>query len=113
MARKKAEAGGGQEMLTTEKLMQTFRMPRELVAALRAEADQKGLDLTALVVKLTYGYLTDFGLPDAATAHLDADRAALGMDRDAYLLHLLFQRALAVREQGPAFDAPKSVRRGK
>ncbi len=111
MATKKA-AGGGQGMLTTEKLMQTFRMPRELVAGLRAEADRKGIHLTALVVKVTWGYLTDFGLPEAATAVLDEDRAALRMDRDVYLLHLLFQRALAVRDQGPAFDAPKE-RRGK
>ncbi len=112
MATKKP-AEGGQDMLTTEKLMQTFRMPRELVAGLRSEADRKGIDLTALVVKLTWGYLTDFGLPDAATAMLDEDRAALRMDRDVYLLHLLFQRALAVREQGPAFDAPKSARKGR
>jgi len=112
MASRKA-AGGRQDMLTTGKLMQTFRMPGELVAGLRAEADRKGIDLTALVVKLTYGYLTDFGLPEAARAHLDEDRAALGMDRDNYILHLLFQRALAVREQGPAFDAPRSSRRGK
>jgi hypothetical protein len=112
MASKKA-ALGGKDMLTTEKLMQTFRMPRDLVAGLRAEADRKGIDLTALVVKLTHGYLTDFGLPEAATSVLDEDRTALGMDRDVYLLHLLFQRALAVREQGPAFDAPKPGRRGK
>jgi hypothetical protein len=113
MASKKAATGSGQEMLTTEKLMQTFRMPRELVAGLRAEADRKGLDLTALVVKLTYGYLTDFGLPDAATAHLDEDRAALKMDRFAYLLHLLFQRSLAIRDQGPGFDAPGKGRKGR
>jgi len=112
-SKKKAATGGGQDMLTSDKLMQTFRMPRDLVAGLRAEADRKGMDLTAFILKLTSGYLTDFGLPAAATAHLDADRAALGMDRDAYLLHLLFQRALAVREEGPAFDAPKSVRKGK
>lgn len=111
MPAKKA-AGGGQEMLTTEKLMQTFRMPRDLVSGLRAEADRKGIDLTALVVKVAWGYLTDFGLPEAATVVLDEDRAALHMDRDVYLLHLLFQRALAVREQGPGFDAPRT-RRGK
>jgi len=103
---------GGPEMLTTEKIMQTFRMPKELVRALRAEADRKGLDLTALVVKLLHGYLTDFGLPEAATTLLDEDREALRMDRDAYLLHLIFQRSLAVRDQGPGFDAPKG-RKGR
>lgn len=107
------KAGAGKDMLTTDRIMQTFRMPGDLVAALRAEADRKGIDLTALVLKLTHGYLTDFGLPEAATALLDEDRAGLGMDRDAYLLHLLFQRSLAVREQGPGFDAPGKGRKGR
>lgn len=101
-----------QDWLTTEKLMQTFRMPRELVRALRGEAERRNLDLTALVIKVLHGFLTDFGLPEAATAHLDADRAALKMDRYVYILHLLFQRSLAVREKGPAYDAPKGVRKG-
>ena len=101
------------DMLTTEKLMQTFRMPRELVAALRQESNRKGLDLTALVIKLLHGYLTHFGLPEAATTLLEADRAALRMDRDAYLLHLLFQRALELREKGPGFDGPGKGRKGR
>jgi hypothetical protein len=104
--------GSSRDMMTTEKVMQTFRMPKDLVRALRAEADRKGLDLTALVNRVMSGLLTDFGLPEAATAHLDADREALGMDRDAYLLHLLFQRSLAVREQGPGYDGP-TRHRGK
>lgn len=100
----------GQDMLTTEKLMQTFRMPRELVAALREEANRKGLDLTALVIKLLHGYLTHFGLPEAAATLLEADREALRMDRDTYTLHLLFQRALQLREKGPGFDGPRRER---
>ncbi len=99
--------------LTSEKIMQTFRMPKELVVALRAEADEKGLDLTALIVRLTSGYLTDFGLPEAATTLLDDDRQALKMDRLTYVLHLLFQRSLAVREQGAGFDAPRKERKGR
>jgi hypothetical protein len=110
MAPRKAESGPG--MLTTEKIMQTFRMPRELVGALRQEANRKGLDLTALVVRLLHGYLTHFGLPEAATTLLEADREALRMDREAYVLHLLFQRALELREKGPGFDAPKG-RKGR
>lgn len=112
MASRKA-AQTGQDMLTTEKIMQTFRMPKELVAGLRAEADRKGLDLTAFVVKLTNAYLDDFGLPEAATALLDEDRATLKMDRHAYLLHLLFQRSLAIRDEGPGFDAPGKGRKGR
>lgn len=111
MAARRKAAVTGRDMLTTEKVMQTFRMPRELVARLRADADRRGLDLTALVVKLTGAYLEDFGLPEAATSLLDEDRAALKMDRSAYLLHLLFQRSLAVRDQGAGFDSPSKARR--
>jgi hypothetical protein len=101
------------EILSSEKVMQTFRMPRELVALVKAEAARKGLDMTALVVRLLHGYLTDFGLPTAATHQLDADREALGMDRLGYLVHLLYQRGLEVREKGPGFDAPKKERKGR
>jgi hypothetical protein len=91
---------------STEKLMQTFRMPRELVTFLKSEAAQRGLDLTAYVVRHLDGLRTWFGLPAAATALLEADREALGLGRYEYLLHLLFQRSLELREKGPGFDAP-------
>ena len=52
---------------TTEKLMQTFRMPRELVTFLRGEADASGRDLTAFVNRHLDGLRTWFGLPGAAT----------------------------------------------
>lgn len=102
-----------QEILSSEKVMQTFRMPRDLVALVKAEAARKGLDMTALVVRLLHGYLTDFGLPPAATHQLDADREALGMDRMGYLVHLLYQRGLEVREKGSGFDAPAKERKGR
>jgi hypothetical protein len=91
---------------STEKLMQTFRMPRELVAFLRQEADGRGSDLTAYVVRHLDGLRSWFGLPAAATALLEVDRRALGLGRYEYLLHLLFQRALALREESPGFDGP-------
>jgi len=91
---------------TTEKLMQTFRLPRELVVFLKDEASRQGVDLTAYVSRHLEGLRTWFALPAAATALLEEDRKALGMERYEYLLHLLFQRALKVREDGPAFDAP-------
>jgi hypothetical protein len=52
------------------------------------------------------GIRTWFGLPHAATALLEADRQALGLDRFEYLLHVLFQRSLELREKGTGFDAP-------
>ena len=101
------------EMLTSEKVMQTFRLPRELLTLLKVEAARKGLDLTALVVRLLHGYMTYFGLPYAATAQLEADREALGMDRGEYMVHLLYHRNLDVRAKGPGFDAPEKERKGR
>ena len=98
---------------TTEKLMQTFRMPRELVTFLKDEAAARGSDLTGHVLRYLDGVRTWFALPEAATALLEADRAALKMGRYEYLLHLLFQRSLQLREQGPGFDGlrPEGRRR--
>ena len=101
------------EVLTTEKVMQNFRMPRELVTLLKQEASRKGLDLTALVVRVLHGYLTYFGLPYAASAQLEADRKALGLDMDHYVTHLLYQRSFDVREKGPGFDAPEKEKKGR
>jgi hypothetical protein len=86
--------------------MQTFRMPRELVAHLKAEAARGGHDLTGHVVRWLEGLRTWFGLPRAATALLEADREALGLSRYEYMLHLCFQRALQLRDEGAGFDAP-------
>ena len=96
---------------TTERLMQTFRLPRELVDFLKAEAKERGSDLTAHVLRYLDGVRTWFGLPAAAVAILEEDRAALGLGRYEYLLHLLFQRSLELRDQGPGFDGPGKTRR--
>jgi hypothetical protein len=91
---------------STERIMQTFRMPRELVIFLKDEATRGGRDLTGHVVRWLEGVRTWFGLPMAAAALLDADREALGLERFEYVLHVLFQRSLELREKGPGFDAP-------
>lgn len=91
---------------STEKIMQTFRMTRALVTFLRGEATSKGLDLTAYVNRMLDGLRTWFGLPEAASRLLEADRDAWKMGRYEYLLHVLYQRSLELREKGPGFDAP-------
>jgi hypothetical protein len=96
---------------TTEKIMQTIRMPRELVTFLKEEATRGGRDFTAHVVRHLDGLRTWFGLPAAAIAILEADREALRMGRYEYLLHLLFLRSLELREKGPGFDGPGAGKR--
>ncbi len=118
MTQPRSAAGSGEKDAPAEgasdKLMQTFRMPRELVGFLRAEAGRAGRDLTAHVIRCLDGIRTYFGLPAAARSILEADRKALGMERLEYLLHVLFHRSLLLREKGPGFDGPGSVeRRGR
>jgi hypothetical protein len=92
----------------SERQMQTFRLPRDLVAFLKAEARRGGRDLTAHVVRWLDAYRTHFGLPEAATALLEADRQALGMERYEYLLHALYQRSMQLRQAGSGFDRPQA-----
>ena len=96
------------EAMTGNKVVRTFRMPVELVHVLGREASRRGLDLTALVLRVLHGYLTYFSLPDAAIMQLEADREAMGMDRSQYLSHVLYHRCLAIREQGPGHDDPRA-----
>jgi hypothetical protein len=98
---------------STERIMQTFRMPRELVTFLKDEANRGGRDLTGHVVRWLEGVRMWFGLPMAATALLEADREALGLERFEYVLHVLFQRSLELREKSPGFDAPTPAPRKK
>lgn len=98
--------GPSDPFTTTEKVMQTFRIPRELVTFLKEDAARNGLDLTAYVNKMLDGVRTWYGLPVAARHLLDADREALKLRRYDYLQHLIFQRSLALREKGAGFDAP-------
>jgi hypothetical protein len=93
----------------TGKQMQTFRMPRDLVSFLKAEASRGGRDLTGLVVRWLDGLRTYFGLPEAARALLEADRKLVGMERYEYLLHVLYARSLLLRERGAGCDAPVST----
>ena len=96
---------------TTEKVMQTIRLPRDRVAYHKDEANRAGRDLTAHVSRWLEGVRNWFGLPAAASSVLEADRKALRMERYEYVLHLLFQRSLDVREKGPGFDTPSEPAR--
>ena len=94
---------------STEKIMQTFRMTRELVTFLKGDAARRGLDLTAYVNRMLEGLRTWFGLPEAASRLLDEDRKAVKMERYEYLLHVMYQRSLELREKGAGFDGPDAA----
>ena len=91
---------------SSEKVMQTFRMPLDLVYLFKAEAAERGLDATAHVTRVLDGYHRHFGLPRAIVEMLEEDRRLLGMDRFEYFQHVLYRRSEAVQAQGPGFDRP-------
>ncbi len=97
--------------VTTEKVMQTYRMPRELVDYLKKQAQDRGLDLTAFVNRVLDGYRTYYGLPLAVSEILEADREALGMEKLAYFLHVFYRRSEAIQANKPGFDNPTAKRR--
>jgi hypothetical protein len=97
-----------ERLTSSEKVMQTFRMPLDVVYAFKAEASTRGLDATAHVVRVMDGYHRFYGLPRAVVETLDEDRRELGMDRYEYFQHVLYRRSEAVQAQGLGFDLPGS-----
>ena len=97
--------------VSSEKVMQTFRMPLDIVYALKADAAARGLDATAHVIRVMEGYHRYYGLPRAVVDDLEEDRRQMGMDRFEYFQHVLFRRSEAVEEQGAGFDRPGSRQR--
>jgi len=57
-------------MTSSEKIMQTLRMPRDLVTFLKSEATRGGRDFTGHVNRWLQGVRSDFGLPEARTLYL-------------------------------------------
>ena len=99
-------ASSAEEPTSSEKVMQTFRMPLDVVYAFKAEAAARGLDATAHVVRVMDGFHRYYRLPRAVVETLEEDRRGLGMDRYEYFQHVLYRRSEAVQAQGPGFDQP-------
>jgi hypothetical protein len=97
--------------VTTEKVMQTYRMPRDLVDYLKKQAQDRGLDLTAFVNRVLDGYRTYYGLPLAVSEVLESDREALAMGKLEYFLHVFYRRSEAIQANKPGFDNPTAKRR--
>ena len=96
---------------SSEKVMQTYRMPRDLVDYLKKEAQDRGLDLTAMVNRILDGYRTYYSLPLAVSEVLETDREALGMMKLEYFRHVFYRRSEAIQANKPGFDNPTAKRR--
>ena len=90
--------------VSSEKVMQTFRMPLDIVYALKADATARGLDATAHVIRMIEGYQRYYGLPRVVVEKLEEDRREMGMEKPEYFQHVLYRRAEEVQVKGPGFD---------
>lgn len=90
--------------VSSEKVVVTFRFPRDLASWLGAEAKQRGWSMNEFLVTLTHDLYAWYAMPDMVAHELEQDRAALGLDRRKYVMHVLMRRYHEVLENGPAFD---------
>ena len=90
--------------VSSEKVMQTFRMPLDIVYALKADATARGLDATAHVIRMIEGYQRYYGLPRVVAEKQEEDRREMGMEKSEYFQHVLYRRAEEVQAKGPGFD---------
>src|SRR5574341_168876 len=97
-----APARGG--VPTSERTVVTFRFPSDLDEWLRAEAKRRNWSLNDLMVTLAQDVFTWSAQPRWIVQALEADRAALELDRREYVTWVLMKRYEEVREQGAGFD---------
>jgi hypothetical protein len=90
--------------VSSEKVVVTFRFPRDLASWLGAEAKQRGWSMNEFLVTLTHDLYAWYAMPDMVTDELERDREALGLDRRKYVMHVLMRRYHEVLESGPGFD---------
>ena len=90
---------------TTEKTVVTLRFPSDLGHWLFDEAKRRGWSMNELTVTIAHDFWTWYGLPqDPVCERLEADEAALGVDRRRYLQRVLMARYHEVLEKGPGFE---------
>lgn len=96
---------------TTEKVVVTFRFPRDLASWLSREAEKRGWSMNEFMVTVAHDLFSWFALPDIVVEQLEADCAAMGMDRRKYITRVLMRRYHEVLEKGAGFE--KTATAGK
>jgi hypothetical protein len=89
---------------TGEKVMQTWRMPKDLIQFLRSDALKHRSELTPFATKLLNAYRNFYEVPTHEAMLLEEDRKALKMGRFEYLQHVLSRRSLEVQKHGLGYD---------
>jgi len=90
--------------VSAEKVVVTFRFPRDLASWLASEAKKRGWSMNEFLVTLTHDLFAWYSLPDMVTDQLERDLEALGLDRRKYVMHVLMRRYHEVLEHGPGHD---------
>jgi hypothetical protein len=73
---------------------------------------RSGTNTTEKVV-VTFRFPRWFALPDTVVEQLEADCAAMGMDRRKYVTRVLMRRYDELLEKGPGFEKAAAGRRTK
>jgi hypothetical protein len=98
---------------TSEKVVVTFRFPRDLASWLSREAEKRGWSMNEFMVTVAHDLFSWFALPDLVVEQLEADREAMGMDRRKYMTRVLMRRYHEILEKGPGFEKASSGAGGK
>ncbi len=91
-------------MKSSEKVVVTFRFPRDLANWLNSEAKSRGWSMNEFLVTLTHDLFAWYSLPDIVVEQLEEDCDALGLDRRKYMTRVLMRRYHEVLEKGAGFE---------
>jgi hypothetical protein len=90
--------------VSSEKVVVTFRFPRDLAAWLTSEAKQRAWSMNEFIVTIVNDLFSWYALPGMVTEQLEKDRQALGLDRRKYVTQVLMRRYHEILEKGPGFE---------
>jgi hypothetical protein len=91
-------------MNTTEKIVVTFRFPRDIADWLAHEARKRGWSMNEFMVTIAHDLYAWYALPNVVVEQLEADCEALGLDRRRYMTQVLMRRYHEILERGPGFE---------
>src|SRR5258707_7146964 len=91
----------------------SVRFPIEVMAWFKHHAEAKGEPVTEFLRRIVDDFRTLFGLPRSMVESLEADAAAMKMDRREYLMHLITLRYQQILAHGPGFEKHGGGKSGK
>jgi hypothetical protein len=87
----------------------TYRLPRQHIAWLDAEAARTNTSANQVVRLMVFCLGSWFGMPWTMGSRIEENRRAMKLDRRSYLQHLLVRRYDVIREQGAPLPVKSEV----